>query len=226
MKLLGKTFALLCAAMFSTAYAAASDYETSASGNDDAGWVTFTAGNSQLQWDEFYDKERSAGVQGDKLHIESKKDKISVLTVSSLPLRADDDFKVKTVFTVSEINDKTPFGIVFNYKDEDNWEGVTFVENTYSYVVFKDGEEVRSKSKSRPTSIKLKKGKKKTVEVTVEKRGEKLRFSIDGNEEFLTRRPAEEFKYRDFGYVIGGKGWIDVDSVAVYQENGDEDNDD
>ncbi len=42
----------------------------------------------------------------------------------------------------------------------------------------------------------------------------------------LTRRPADEFKYRDFGFVIGGKGWIDVDSVAVYQENGDEDNDD
>lgn len=182
---------------------------------------TFNLGEGALEWDEYYDKERSAGIEGDKLHLECKKDKLDAMTYASLPLNSEEEFTIETEFVVSEINDKNPFGVVFNMKDDANYDMMLFWENRFSYVVVEDGEVIlaKTKGKSRPDTIKLKKGKKQKVALKMEKRGEKLRFSVNGNDEFYRRTPTEgAYRSRDFGFYVSGKGWLDVTSLSLTQD--------
>ena len=77
----------------------------------------------------------------------------------------------------------------------------------------------KTKGKSRPDTIKLKKGKKQKVALKMEKRGEKLRFSVNGNDEFYRRTPTEgAYRSRDFGFYVSGKGWLDVTSLSLTQD--------
>lgn len=181
----------------------------------------FSLADGELEWDEYYDKERSAGLQGDKLHLECKKDKLSAMTYAALSLNPEEDFTIETEFVISAINDKEPFGVVFNMKDDDNYDMMLFLENRFEYVVVEDGEAVqpKTKSKSRPDTIKLKKGKKQKVSFKMEKRGEKLRFTVNGNDEFYRRTPSEgAYRSRDFGFFVTGKNWLDVISLSLTQD--------
>lgn len=189
----------------------------------------FAIGDGMLEWDEYYDKERSAGVRGEGLRLECKKDKLDAITYTSLPLNCEEDFTVEAEFIVSEINDKQPFGVVFNMKDDANYDMMLFQEDRFAYVVVEDGETVQSKTKgkSRPDKIKLKGGKKQKVSFKMESRGEKLRFTVNGNDEFYRRTPTGgSYRSRDFGFYVSGKMWLDVTSLALTQDLSEQESND
>lgn len=171
--------------------------------------VTETFDNNLFRWDEFYEKECSAGIEDGYFVLKGQKEKV-VYSVTELPIFNDRNFKITFKFLVPKLNDKYYFGIIFNYEDGDNYESFELMERKFQCMNVKEGE-IRM---SRRGAVILSGGKNKEVEVVVEKKGRKLIFSVDNMEAITITR---DVRLTTFGFLVEGDNVLKVDEVIVEQ---------
>lgn len=166
--------------------------------------------NNLFQWDEYYDKDYSSGIRDGYLFLENKEDGYIIWTSVEFPIDADKNFKVTFNLVPKEINDKTWFGIIFNYEDENNYSSFIVQEKGFRLLNRVNG----ITSISKRSSIILKKAKNKDVKIELIKKGKKLNFIVD-NMEVLTI--SKEVKFNTFGCIVEGKNSLKVTEVTIEQ---------
>lgn len=166
--------------------------------------------NNLFQWDEYYEKDCSSGIRDGYLLLENKEDEFRIWTSVEFPIDVDKNFKVTFNLIPKEINDKTWFGIIFNYEDENNYS--SFIVQEKSFRLLNRANGITSISKR--SSIILKKGKNKNVKIELIKKGKKLNFIVD-DMDVLTI--SKEVNFNIFGCIVEGKNSIKVTEVTIEQ---------
>lgn len=108
------------------------------------------------------------------------------------------------------INDRNWFGFVYNYEDENNFNSFLIQEKKYLIINKVNGVS----SISRQGGIILKSGKNKEVTLEIEKKGNKLIFTVDNMEVISI---TKILKFNTFGCCIYGDGTLKVDEVLLEQ---------
>lgn len=92
-------------------------------------------------WTQYEEKDEKVVLDRNVLRLESKQDGLSVISCAEFMFNPEEeDFIFEFVFKPSEVNDKKPFGIVFDYKNESNYSLITFSKKGYMYSVCEKGE--------------------------------------------------------------------------------------
>ena len=92
-------------------------------------------------WTQYKEKKSSVTVDKNKLQLESKEDGLSVVSCAEFEINPEtEDFVFEYIFKPSEVDDKKPFGIVFDYKNENNYSLITFSKKGFIYQVCEKGE--------------------------------------------------------------------------------------
>lgn len=173
--------------------------------------VKETFETNKYGWDEFFEKNCSASVQDGFLELQSKEDGAIVRSIVDMPVNIESDFKISTKMIATKINDKSWFGLLYNYEDENNY-SCFFIQESRFEIVNKANGII---SLSRRGGLILKSGKNKEVNIIMEKNGGKLLFTVDNMEviaitKLLTRNA--------FGFCIKENNTIKVDEVIVEQQ--------
>ena len=172
--------------------------------------VKETFESNKFQWDEFYEKDYSGGIQDGYFVLQNKKNGFLVRSVAELPINIDNNFKITFKFLVPKINDDYYFGIIFNYEDENNYSNFLVSEKKYKMC-----NNVNStNSISRQGSLILKSGKNKEVIIEIEKKGNKLTFSVDNMEAVSI---TKKLNFNTFGFQVENANTIKIDEVIIEQ---------
>ena len=174
--------------------------------------VKETFDSNRFQWDEFYEKEYSGSIQDGYFVLQNKKIGFLVRTVTELPINIDNNFKVTFKFLVPQLNDKYYFGIIFDYKDENNYSNFLVTEKRFKMV----NREKGTNSLSRQNALILKSGKNKKVTIELEKKGSKLIFRVDDMEAVSI---TQKLNFNTFGFLVEDANTIMVDEVVIEQIN-------
>jgi hypothetical protein len=174
--------------------------------------VKETFDSNRFQWDEFYEKEYSGSIQDGYFVLQNKRAGFLVRSVAELPINIDNNFKVTFKFLVPQLNDKYYFGIIFDYKDENNYSNFLVTERKFKM----ENREKGTNSLSRQNALILKSGKNKVVIIELEKKGKKLIFRVD-NMEAVTI--TQTLNFGAFGFLVEDANTIKVDEVVIEQIN-------
>lgn len=166
--------------------------------------------SNKWQWDEFYEKSCSAGIEDGFLVIKNSNSETSVRSVVEFPVDIDKNFKITLKMMPERINDRNWFGFVYNYEDENNFNSFLIQEKKYLIINKVNGVS----SISRQGGIILKSGKNKEVTLEIEKKGNKLIFTVDNMEVISI---TKILKFNTFGCCIYGDGTLKVDEVLLEQ---------
>ena len=126
------------------------------------------------------------------------------------PVDVDRSFKITWNFLPERVSSHNWFGVVYNYDDENNFNCFLIQEKKFMIINRVNGVS----SISRQGGIILKSGKNKEVIVEMEKKGNKLIFTVD-NMEVISITKA--LKCNTFGCCIYGDGTLKVDEVLLEQ---------
>lgn len=172
--------------------------------------VKETFENNRFQWDEFYEKDHSGGIQDGFFVLQNKKDGYLVPSIAELPINIERNFKITFKFLIPKISDDYAFGIVYNYDDENNYSSFLVSEKKYKIYNKVNG----TLSISRQGSIILKAGKNKEVIIEVERKGNKLIFNVDNMEAVSI---TKNLNFNAFGFQVENANTIKVDEVIIEQ---------
>lgn len=169
--------------------------------------------SNKLQWDETYDKSSYAVVQDGFLVL--KNDDNETRSVADFPIDIEKNFKISFKIIAEKINDENWFGIIYNYEDENNYSCFFVQEKKFKVINKRNGES----SISRKSDIILKSGKNIEVNIVVEKKGQKLIFTVDNMEVVSLTKPLQ---FGTFGFCsTKDKNTIKVDEVIIEQMSED-----
>lgn len=183
--------------------------------------VKETFESNKFRWEEFYEKECSVSIQDGYLVLQNKVKELPVCTVTELPIAMDNDnwgnlviknnFKITFKLLVPKLNDEYWFGILYNYEDENNYSSFLVQEKKYRIYNKRNG----TLSLSKQSQIILKSGKNKEVTVELQKKGNKLIFTVDNMEvETITKKLYSN----SFGFYMEGSNTIKIDEVIIEQQ--------
>ena len=164
--------------------------------------------SNKWQWDEFYEKSRSAGIEDGFLVIKNSEG--VARSVVEFPVDVDRNFKITLKFVPERVSSHNWFGVVYNYDDENNYNCFLIQEKKFMIINRVNGVS----SISRQGGIILKSGKNKEVIVDMEKKGNKLIFTVDNMEVISI---TKSLKYNTFGCCVYGEGTLKVDEVILEQ---------
>lgn len=166
--------------------------------------------SNKWQWDEFYEKTYSAGIEDGFLVIKNSNSETDVLSVVEFPIDVEKNFKITITFVPEKINERNWFGFVYNYEDENNYNSFLLQEKKFKILNKANGVT----SISRQGGIILKSGKNKEVVVNIEKKGNKMIYTVDNMEVIAV---TKLLKTNTFGCCIYGEGTLKVDEVVLEQ---------
>jgi len=150
-----------------------------------------------LEWSQYDEKESKCILKSDGLQLESKKDNIAAITTCELPININDDFRVDLKMKPQDLNEKHPCGVILDFENDNNYLMLLLEKKNFRLVRCSDGKQsVIQKG--------MYKFKGKEIEVTIERRGDIISFSI--NELPVVSRKNLKLEYPGFGFVIGNKG--------------------
>lgn len=111
------------------------------SSDDDGERVRMSYGfeEGRLDRSEYAEKSKKVLIDGDHMVIMCRKEKEDALSVARLPIYPRDNFKLDYNMTVPKLDEKHLFGVVFNYRDEENYNGVLFDSKKFYYVTKENG---------------------------------------------------------------------------------------
>lgn len=177
----------------------------------------------QYFWTQFEEKKTRVVIDENKLRLESKEEGKSVITYAEFDFKPEtQDFIFEYVFKPSELNDKKPFGIVFDLKNEDNYSLITFSKKGFLYQVcergvfsiVKRGSYKRSSNKrffedeEYAEELKSFLKDKNMFDVTIVKEQGKI-FLLVNNVEIATFKNIK-ITYPNMGFYIGTKMKLDA----------------
>lgn len=92
-------------------------------------------------WTQYEEKNEKVILDKNVLRLEAKQEGLKVISCAEFFLNTEtEDFIFEFVFKPSEVNDKNNFGIVFDYKNENNFSLITFNKKGYMYSTCEKGE--------------------------------------------------------------------------------------
>lgn len=95
----------------------------------------------ELQWNLYEEKEAKCVLDKQKLILESKKEKQTVVSCSEFSLNPEEeDFFAEFIFKPSELKDVPSFGIAFDYENENSFSAILFGKKGYAYGICEKGE--------------------------------------------------------------------------------------
>ncbi len=165
--------------------------------------------NGKFQWDEYFDKNKTAGIMDGYLILENETEG-NAHAVADLPIDIERNFNIKIKFLIPKIKDDKYFGVVFDYEDENNYTKFVIAENKYKICNVKNG----TMSVARQGVLILKSGKEKEVNFEINKKGTKLTFIID-NMDVVTF--SRKLNSGIFGFTVEGSYKIMVDEITIEQ---------
>lgn len=95
----------------------------------------------ELQWNLYEEKDAKSVLDKQKLILESKKEKQTVVSCSEFSLNPEEeDFFAEFIFKPSELKDVPSFGIAFDYENENSFSAILFGKKGYAYGICEKGE--------------------------------------------------------------------------------------
>jgi len=176
--------------------------------------ITENFENNRFNWSEFYEKDYSGGIQGGYFVLQNKKDGFFTRSVADFPIDIDSNFKITFKFLVPRLNDKYYFGIIYDYEDINNFRSFLASEKKYKTVNRVNGID----NLSNEGSIILNSGRNKEVIIDIERKGNKLIFSVDNMEALQITIPrGKTLNSNSFGFLVEGANTIKVSEVIINQ---------
>ena len=164
---------------------------------------------NKYQWDEFYESSATASIQDGYLLLKNE-DKTMLRSVVELPITTDKNFKLSFKMNVKKLNADSWFGIVYNYEDENNFSCFIVQEKKFTIIHKVNGVS----SVSRKGTIILKSGKEKDVNVEMEKKGNKIIFSVDNMEVISITKGIVN---TTFGCCVLGENTLKINELIIEQ---------
>lgn len=194
---------------------------------------------NRFQWEEFYSKESTGYIDVEEgVYVLQNKKKYPPFakSVTNLPLDPQENFKYKVTLIIPKLTKSYYFGIVWGHKDytelarkQFNGDAViqsygfgAFMVSEGMYKICGGFETERTDyklplvglAKVEDGRVVLRSGQNREVVLEMEKKGNKLIFSVD-NMEVATLQ--EDVPSRSFGFIVEGKNIIKVKEVAIEQ---------
>lgn len=160
----------------------------------------------ELDWSQYEEKQIKAVLGKKGLELESKEDGMACISVCELPINMQsEDFVVALKMTPESVDDKKPFGIVYDYKNDANYKMLLILKKGFQLIECEKGEcSVIKKG--------MYKGKDKEFILSITRNKNKLYFGINGIN--LTSQLNSNLEYPVFGFVIASKGKLIGKSLA------------
>lgn len=160
----------------------------------------------ELDWSQFDEKQIKAILGNKGLELESKVEGMSCFSVCELPINMQsEDFVVALKMLPESVDDKKPFGIVYDYKNDANYKMLLILKRGFQLIECEKGElSVIKKG--------MYKGKGKEFTLSIARNKNKLYFGINGIN--LTSQLNSNLEYPVFGFVIASKGKLVGKSLA------------
>ncbi len=159
-----------------------------------------------FDWFQFEEKQAKAIIGKKGLELESKVDGMPCFSVCELPINMEsEDFLVALKMVPGSVDDKKPFGMVYDYQNDANFKMLLILKKGYQIVECEKGNRAVVKKG-------LYKGKDKEFTVSIIRDQNKVHFGINGLN--LTTMLNANLKYPVFGFVISTKGKLLGKSIA------------
>lgn len=172
---------------------------------------TYTFEEGRLDWNEYSEKNKSAVIDGDRLVITCKKDKEDAFSVARLPFHPRNNFELNYAMTVPKLDEEHPFGVLFNYQDEDNYNGVLFDRKKFYFISRENGVTYTEKN----GAVKFKGKKDVEVKVDLIRTGNKLRINVNDME--IYERTGVKIRHPFCGFYTSGKSSLTATSIGFEQ---------
>lgn len=160
----------------------------------------------EFDWSQYEEKQIKAVLGKKGLELESKAEGMPCLSVCELPINMkSEDFVVALKMSPESVDDKKPFGIVYDYKNDANYKMLLILKKGFQLLECEKGEiSVVKKG--------MYKGKDKEFTLSITRNKNKLYFGINGIN--LTSQLNSNLEYPVFGFVIASKGKLIGKSLA------------
>lgn len=180
--------------------------------------------SNDLGWNEIVVKKGEVLIKEGVLSIEGKnevtetgiwdsfgriKDELFWKSTCYLPIDVKKSFVIKVDAFAKKIKEDAGFGIIFNYKDNKNFEMFCITATNVYYWRFENGTLVGD----RDDRIKFQKKKKADVSLVVEKTFDNVSFIVD--DVHVLELPYVDYKYRGFGFFAIGEQTITFDNLET-----------
>ncbi len=165
---------------------------------------------------EFKEKHGKVEFKKGKLILECKDNKKSVIAVSEVrkadPRNADITFSCPITFSKFDKEHKS--GIIFNYRNEDNYHALVFDKDYYYYII-KDRGEDYTEQRSKYKRVKNYNPTKNTITPEIKIKGRKITIVIDGIEmgEIKLERSIRGRKY---GFYTDGESELEISAPLTF----------
>lgn len=180
----------------------------------------YTFGDGKLDWNEYSERHKSVVIDGDKLVISCKKEKEDVLAVARLSFQPRKNFKLDYAMTVPKLDEENMFGVLFNYQDDDNYNGILFNRKKFYFVTRENGVTYKEKS----GDIKFKGKKDVDVNVSLIRVGNKLHIEV--NNMAVYERIGVKMRHPFCGFYTSGKSSLQANSIGFEQMTRDDEDED
>lgn len=172
--------------------------------------ITDTFDGGKFQWDEAFEKDYTVCIMDGYYLVENKDNNRSVFGTADMPIEVGKNFKLKVKINVPKIKKDKYWGIIFDFVDEDNFSAFLVAEKKCKIVNIIDGRSRRV----RQLPIILSAKKNKDVVIEVERKSNKLTFSVDEMEAATITRLLSS---TCFGFIVEGENSIKVDEISIEQ---------
>jgi len=163
--------------------------------------------DTEYEWSQFDEKKSKAIIEKERLTIESKDDGQISYSVCEVPVNMrSDDFLVALKMSPESIDDKKPFGLIYDFKNDANFKAIVFLKKSFQIIECTDNEKYVVKKG-------LYKGKGKDFIISIMRKNNKLTFTL--NDMYLTSQSNSELNYPVFGFVILNKGKLYGKEIAL-----------
>lgn len=159
-----------------------------------------------FEWNEFNDKKSKAGITKEGLVLENKQTAKPCCSSCELPINVmNDDFLFAMKIKAKDIDNKKPFGLVYDYENENNYMMFLITEKEIELCEW-NGEKISHRK--RP--YKTKKGK--DIILSIMQKKHTLSFGVNGV--YFGTLKNKTLKNPGFGLVVLGENKIAATGVA------------
>lgn len=182
--------------------------------NESEGWTqtVYTFEDGRLDWNEYAEKNKSALIKGNCMYLTCRKENESALSVARLPMSPRDNFYLMYGMTVPKLDNKHLCGVIFNYQDEDNYNGVFFDDKKFYYISRENGVTYTEKK----GDVKFKSKKNVPIVVVLTHVGNKLNVNVNNMD--IYERTNVKLRHPFCGFYTSGKSSLIASGIGVGQE--------
>lgn len=173
----------------------------------------------EFEWTQFDNDDAECKYRKGVLELRCKEDNMFACTTTELEFDADNvDFVLEFQLEPEELDDKHPFGIVYDYKNLKNFYALCFGKKQFQLLSYESGDKAIVKEGL------YKLDNKKNVIVSMMKKGKRIDFYIGSQHLPLTTLRNSKIQHSSIGFYVGNKTKIKATGIGYQLILEDEDN--